>query len=382
MNDYGCRTLLNKKKLIIIFFVIIIIISLLTILNYDKIKRYFTNREWEIADAVGKIEVENYLDIFGTSTNLFTVNTNGILGFSENTKKTFEQLATFKEVVSNTAGDYAIIAEKNGTNVYAINKDNLMWQEDINNSNILSVTINKNGYSAVIYSQAGYKSLIRVYSSNGEELFTSYLASTYAIDVAISNDNKTLAIAEIDTNGVSLESSIKLINIQTASNEEVKKVELENDEMVSNIEFDYYNHLVIMTDVGVKLLNDGKISKIVDFKEENFTQCIINNSKKVIAVKVVDDGLFSVKCYICIYDLNSNEMKTYELEDTSNSIATCGDVIAIDTGNKIVFLSSNGNFFKKCEYSGQLKDLVLFHDGNMAALVFRNSAEIIKLGGI
>ena len=53
-----------------------------------------------------------------------------------------------------------------------------------------------------MYSQAGYKSLIKVFSNTGKELFTNYLASTYAIDVAISNDNKTLAVAEIDANGI------------------------------------------------------------------------------------------------------------------------------------------------------------------------------------
>ena len=373
---------MNNKKFLICLFVITAMVSLLTILNFDKIKKYLANREWEIADSVGKIEIENYLDIFGTSSNLITVNTNGIQVFSENAKKLFEQLASLKEVVSDTAGDYAIIAEKNGTNVYTINKDRLAWQENINNANILSVTINKNGYSAVIYSQAGYRSLIKVYSNTGEELFTSYLASTYAIDVAISNDNKTLAIAEIDTNGVSLESSIKIINVQAVSNEEVRKYELENNEMITNIEFDYYNHLVIMTDMGVKLLNNAEISKIVDFKEGDFTQCIIDNTKKVIATKAIEDGLFSVKCYICIYDLNSSDIKNYELEDVPNSIVTCGDIIAADMGNKIVFLNCSGNFFKKCEYNGQLKDLLLFRNGDMAALVFRNSVEIIKIGGI
>lgn len=373
---------MNKKKFIVVIFILLFIVSLLTILNYDKIKNYLSNREWEIADAVGRIEVENYLNIFGTSSNLYTVSTGGIQGFSESAKKVFEQTASFKEVVSATAGDYAIIAEKNGTSVCGLNKDNLVWREDVNNANILGVTINKNGYSAVIYSQAGYKSLIKVYSNIGEELFTSYLASTYAIDIAISNDNKTLAIAEIDTNGVTLESAIKLINIQTASNEEVKKYELGNDEMISNIEFDQYNHLVIMTDAGVKLLKGDSVSEFIDFKEENFTQCIISNSKKVVAVKVVEEGLFSIKCYICIYDLNSNDVKTYELDDTPNSVVTCNDIVAVDTGRKIIFLNSNGTFLKKCEYSGQLKDLVLFRDGNMAALVFRNSAELVKVGGI
>lgn len=373
---------LTKKKFISIILVLIFIVSLLTVLNYDKIVAYLTNREWEIADSVGKIELENYLDIFGTSSNLFAINSTGIQGFSENAKKCFEKSASFKEVISSTAGDYAIVAEKNSTSVYVISKDKLVWNDDINNANILAVTINKNGYSAVTYSQAGYKSLIKVYSNTGEELFTSYLASTYAIDAVISNDNKTLAIAELDANGVGVVSAIKLINIQTVSNEEVKRFDLGNDELVCNIEFDQSNNLIIMTDAGVKALKNGSISEIINFKEESITECVIGNSNKIVAVKAVEEGLFSVKCFICIYDVNSKDVKSYELAETPNSVTTCNDVVAVDTGSKIIFLNGNGSFLKKCEYNGQLKDMVLFDNGNMAALVFRNAAELIKVGGI
>lgn len=373
---------MSKKKFISIMLMLAFIVSLLTILNYDKIFTYLTNRKWEIADSIGRIELDNYLNIIGTDSNLLAINSSGIQGFSENANKIFEQAASFKEVISATAGDYAIVAEKNSTSVYVINKDKMVWNDDINNANILSVKINKNGYSAVTYSQAGYKSLIKVYSSTGEELFTSYFASTYAIDVAISNDNKTLAIAEIDTNGVSLVSAIKIINIQTASNEEVKKYDLEKDELVSNAEFDQYNHLIIMTDIGVKTLKNDNILEILNFKEENITQCTIDDSKKIVAIKIVEEGLFSVKCFVCIYDVTSNDVKKYELTETPNNVAIYNDVVAVNMGNKIIFLNSGGNFLKKCEYNGQLKDMVLFNDGNTAALIFRNYAELIKVGGI
>ena len=51
-----------KKTKIVIYGVLFLgLISLLTYLNYDKILNYFTNKEWEIADSIGKINFESYL---------------------------------------------------------------------------------------------------------------------------------------------------------------------------------------------------------------------------------------------------------------------------------------------------------------------------------
>ena len=58
------------------------------------------------------------------------------------------------------------------------------------------------------------------------------------------------------------------------------------------------------------------------------------------------------------------------------------NVIALDNGLEIIFINDSGNFLKKCEYKGQLKDLKLFNEGNRAVLIFRNVADFIKVGGI
>ncbi|MBQ9314545.1 MAG: hypothetical protein IJ220_06090 [Clostridia bacterium] len=374
---------MNKVKFVTIIIIIFLIVSLLTFLNYDKIIDFFTNKQWEIADSIGKIEYENYVDAFNTNSDFFIINGTEIQGYSDTVKKVFEKSISFKDVLSKTAGDYAIIAEKNSTDVFVINKDEEVWNTSINNASILGVSINKNGYSAVIYSQAGYKSLIKVFSSAGEELFTNYLASTYAIDVAISNDNKTLAIAEIDTNGVSLTSRLKLIDVQSASENNVKKIDLDGDELISDIEFDENNHLIVLTDVNVIVLKNENILELINFKDENIINANISNQKNLVAVKLNEESLFNVKCELCIYNFNdSKNVKTYMIEETPNRVVTCNDVIAVDTGSKIIFLNSSANFLKKCQYNGQLKNISLFDNGKTAVLLFRDTAEFIKVGGM
>ncbi len=372
---------MSKTKIILICIFVVMIVSLLTYLNYDKIISYFNNKEWEIADLVGKIELnDNYLVAEGTSSNFVFVGNSAIEGYSSNAKKNFEKSKTLKDVITYAEGDFLIIGEKDPANIIVICGDDISWEKAINNANILSVYINKNGYSAVVYSQSGYKSLIKVFSNNGTELFTNYLASTYAIDVAISNDNKALAIAEIDTDGINVESNIKLVDIKNVSENNIKNYSLDNNEVIADIEYNENNNLYIMTDSNVKLLKNNEIKSIVDFKNDNILSADISNKKNVVTVKVENNGLFSSKYLLSVY--SEGDMKSYELEDAPNSVCCMKNVIAIDMGNEIIFLNSSANFMKKCQYNGQLKDIKLFNNGNTAVLVFRDTANFIKVGGI
>ena len=82
--------------------------------------------------------------------------------------------------------------------------------------NISQIYVNKNGYVAVVISGTSYKTVIKMYTPEGKEMFTTFLASTRAVDVSISNDNKYLAIAEVDTSGTMIQSYIRIMSIDKA----------------------------------------------------------------------------------------------------------------------------------------------------------------------
>lgn len=374
---------MKKSTFFLLCLCVLIIVSLLTYFNYDKIWSFFTNKEWQIADSMGKIELKNYLTTCGTDSTFFIIDNNSVTGYSENMKKVSELSLSSKDVITYSDGDYVIIGEKEGNFACLISSNELVWSSTINNASILGVYVNKNGYSAVIYSQSGYKSLIKVFSNAGKELFTSYLASTYAIDVAISNDNKMLAIAEVDTSGISINSRIKITNMEGASENTVKKYDINSNEVITKIEFNNSNKLVIMTDLKVYILDNEVISEILDFEKENIVMANIENKRNIVTVRNEKNGLFNQSVEVCIYNFDVIiEPRKYELSCLPSRLICAKNVIAIDSGVEIIFINDSGNFMKKCEYKGQLKDLKLFNEGNRAILLFRDVADFIKVGGI
>lgn len=373
---------MKKVKIICILLLILFCVGVIVYGNYDRISNYFANKEWEIAGSIGKIELSNYISTCVTNSNFIILENDLVKGFSDNGKEHFKQNISNKDIVTYSVEDYLIIAEKDGSNIVCINDNEIAWKNSMNNASVLAVYINKNGYSAIIYSQSGYKTLVKVFSSTGEELFTNYFASTYAIDVAISNDNKTLAIAEIDTEGINAKSRIKLVDVNEATQSSVKKYEFENGEVITDIDYNQNNELIIMTNQAVKVF-DGDIKTIVDFNKNNVALANINTQKNVVTVETKTESLFNASYQLCVYDTNSSkEPKTYELEDIPTQIICNKNIIAINTGEEIIFLNSSGHFRKKCEYKGQLKDICLFGNGETAVLIFRDTAEFIKIGGI
>ena len=238
---------MTKNKFMLICFFIIIVSAVIFYYNSEKIISYFENKEWELADSVGSVTVNNYLEMEGTLSNLIVIGTNYIKGYSNEGKEELDLFMPFQDIISDAEGDYCIIGEKSGTNIYMICGNQKIWESKITGS-IYDVYVNKNGYAAVIYKQSGYKSLVKIITPTGEELFTSYLASTYALDVAITNDNKKLAIAEVDAEGIHVVSSIKIIDINNLENQNVKKIDLEENSLIVNIEYNEKNELLIMTD--------------------------------------------------------------------------------------------------------------------------------------
>lgn len=370
---------MTKKKITFICFAIIIISAVIFYYNSETIISYFENKEWENADAIGSTAIGNYIDFEGTMSNLIVIGSNYIKGYSKEAKEEFDMFVSFKEAVSSSAGDYCIIAEKSGTTAYMLSGNQKMWENSIT-GNIYDVYVNKNGYAVIIYKQSGYKSLAKVITPAGEELFTSYLASTYAIDVAITSDNKKLAIAEINTEGIHVESYIKIVDINNVNNTNVKKYDLLENELVSNIEYTDTNDLIVMTDKRVIAITNNEIKEILTYSYDKTINVNIENKKNVITVEKEEEGLFDIKYRLGIYSYNDElEKKEYELYDLPEQIVVQNNFVAVVMHNELLIINTNGKLVKRCNISRNIKTVVLYNNANMAALIFRDKIEFLKL---
>lgn len=369
----------NKKYIILLCIVIFICFGFVGYFNYDKIIKFFNDKEWEFAESYATIKLENINQVEAGKT-LFVLTDNELQMYGNDAKLEYTEKMKISEIISNSCEDYTAIARNDTNQIYLFKDKQLVWTNKLS-WEINNVSVNKNGYVIVIYSQNS-KSSIKILKPSGEELFTTYLGSTYALDVEMSNDNKYLYIAEVDTEGIKIKSNIKIIEVADVNNGNLSpKVEtllVGTDTIITDIEYSDSNNLLIMRDNGVSVLEKGEVKSIIDFEVKNTLFSSVENINKPVYIEKVSTGIFTNETNLKIYQSPEN-ITVAKIEKTPQSIDTLNNVIALNLGDEVLFLNMDGKVVKRYELENQLLKVKLFNNASQAALVFRNRIELIKL---
>ena len=275
--------------------------------------------------------------------------------------------------------NYLVIGEKLGQKLYFINGKNIVWQKEIEGK-INSISINRNGYVAVTIAGTSYKTVIKTFDSNGDELFTTYLASTSVIDTEISNDNKYLAIAEANFSGIVVQSTIKIISIEDAKNntgDSIKYTYIANSgDLITNIKYQR-NYLICMYDEHIDIYNNGQNTELINFKNEDVIFADIDFTSKVIVITKKNAGLFNSESELQIIDSSSKAKTLYTIESVPKSVYVKDNTIAINLGSSVLFIKDNGWLQKKYDSSQEIQNVLSCSE--VAGIVSKNKIEIVSL---
>ena len=370
----------NKKYIIVLCSIVCICFLLIGYFNYEKIVTFFNNKEWEFAESFATINEDNISEV-QSGKLLYVLANNKLKLYGRNGKNEYYEEMITSGFINNSTDDYTVLVPKDTRQIYLFKNEELIWKNEFK-WDILNVSVNKNGYVTVVYSQSGYKSSIKIFKPTGEELFTTYLASTYALDVEMSNDNKFLYIAEIDAEGIKIKSNIKIIEITNFeegmnSNPKVDTILIGIDTLITDIEYSNTNQLFILKDSGVDALDREQIlTKLGEFEIKNTLFSSVNNLKYPIIIEKNSTGIFTNETNLKIF---KDEIIEFKIDKTPQNIDTMADKIALNLGDEVLFLNTNGKVVKRYELEKQLMSVKLYDNGNLAALVFRDKIELVKL---
>ncbi len=372
---------LNKKKIIKLIILIIIFLILIAIgtlyENNDGVRnfldKYIFFKE-RTEDNLPKISIDSTegLSIYSYKGNILTLRNNLLTAYNHNGNEEYTLDIEISNPIFESNGDYLCIAEKNGGKVYVISNKMIVWQKDLE-GNITDVNINSKGYLAVAISGTIYKTVIQTFDNNGTELFTTFLSTTYEIDMSISPDNKYLAIAEANISGILIQSNIKIISMEKAKNGEKDSIEqtylnTEGDLIVS-LEYQNKDKLVVVYDNHIELIKAGTNSKISDFTQESVLFVETNNK----IIKVINRNS---QIYLQIINADTNDCKEYEI-DEPKEIYVSDNTIAINLGSEILFYNNSGWLIKKYSANQEINKIVLSDD--LAGIVYNDKIELISL---
>ena len=379
---------INKKKIIIILIIAIILIAVITLaIVYTKNQQA---REWidrnifrkeVMQDKVATIELneqQNNICAFNKYIGVLNKATLNIYNQNGNSEAQLE--IQISNPLFNSANRFLAIAENQGQKFYLIEDKETKWEAEVE-GNIEQINVNKNGYVAVTITGTSYKTVVAVYSPEGKELFKTYLSSTRATDITISNDNKYLAIAEVDTSGTIIKSSIKIISIEKARTDPTNSVEKtyegENDKLITNIQYQDKNKLICMYTDKITIIEDDQETNLVDNKDKKVIFQSVELTNNAVSVEEQSSGLFTANSQVNIINVDNKQTKTYTAESVTKEIITYGNKIALNLGTEVEFISTDGWLIKRYVANQEITKIVM--SDNMAGIIYRDKIEIVNL---
>lgn len=381
---------INKTKLaILIAIIILIIIAGITIAIYMNNR---TARDWINKNILQKEKVQNNLpsiEISETDNSSICVFNKyiGILSksnfkvYDSTGRKETEYTIEISNPIYNSNNRYLAIAENKGQKLYLIEDKQIKWEKNIE-GNISQVSINKNGYVAVTIVDTSYKTVIAVYNSQGDHLFNTYLSTTRVVATSISEDNKYLALAEIDTSGTVVQSNIKIISIEEGKSNpdnSIKKIyNGENKDLITNIKYQEKGKLLCMyTDKITEIKSDGTVENIKEYENKKMAFSSIELSNATVTVEEKSSGIFTADSVIDITNSENKNISTYTVESVIKEIYTSNNLIALNLGSEVEFINSSGWLVKKYIAEQEITNIVL--SNSIAGIIYRDKIEIINL---
>lgn len=392
MKDYWEEP--EKKKINAKKIVISILISILVVAIIVLVALYITNkkfRDWvdiqvfrkEISqDKVATIELDEELtsNVYAFNKYIGILNKNKLFLYGSTGSEETNLDVQITNPLFHSSNRFLIMGESNGQKIYLIENKEIAWENEIE-GNISKVYVNKNGYVAVIISGTSYKSEVQVFDVEGNSLFKKYLSSTMAVDVSISNDNKYLAIAEVDTSGTIIQSNIRIISIQKVrtdpTNSEEKNYKSEQNKLIVNIAYQDKNRIVCMYTDAIHIIENEQETPLYENKDKKITAQSINLDNYFANIQEESAGIFSANSIVNIIDIDTREIKNYTVETSVKEIYTKENIISLNLGTEVEFINTGGWLVKRYVASQEVTKVTV--SNNIAGIVYRDKVEIINL---
>lgn len=381
---------INKKKIIIVTIITILIIALAT-----TIAIYINNkdaRNWIDKNILQKEKTQNNLpsieiedeinsNIYAFNRYVGILNKNNFKIYDNTGKEEKNLTLEISKPIFNYNGRYLAVAEEKGQKLYLIADKDILWERDIE-GNIAQITINKNGYVAVTIVDTSYKTVVELFDSQGTSLFKTFLSSTRVVATSISDDNKYLAIAQVDTSGTMIQSNIKVMSIDDAKNKTENTIKKEyngeNNDLITNIKYQEKNKLLCMyTDKITEIKSDETVETLQEYKDKKVSFASIELANSSVTIEEKSSGLFTADSVVNMMNSDNKSISLYTAEAVTKEIYTSGNIIALNLGSEVEFINTNGWLVKRYTADQEITSIVL--SNSIAGIVYRDKIEIINL---
>ena len=167
-------------------------------------------------------------------------------------KEVFHKYVDFTKPNICNCGDFILASDLGGRSAFLLKNTKMVWEGTFNGS-LYNASVNKNGYIALIIEMMGYRNSVKVIAPIGKTLFDWVVADDYVISSEVAPSGNDFLINRLKTSGVSLCSSIEILNMNP---EPYAKIDSVEGEVYLSARYLDNNKVAIVTDKVLALYSD------------------------------------------------------------------------------------------------------------------------------
>lgn len=385
-NDIELKARNSATKILILICVGIFIVFTVARYTTDEDFRYDIDTNLlkkQVSESnLNTIEINSDYNpsIYAYDKYITVLSKNKLVEYTSDGKSIAELEVNISVPLISSNEKYMVMAEKNGKIVYLISGSSIVWQNSVEGQ-ISQVNVNKNGYVSIVIKNTIYKSIVVFFDLSGKELFRTYLDSTYATCTDISTNNSYLAIGGVDYSGTIIKSYVKIVSVELAQSDPKNSIvytyESENSEIITNVRYKDKTSAICMFNNYIQKVTPNSNERIYDITNNDLF-IDINLRDYIAIIDKQSSGLFSYEYEISMKNQTNSSENLYILNsDLPKSLLISGSNMAINLGNEVQIINSNGWLLKKYTSSKQISNIVL--GDSIAGIVYKNKIEIISL---
>ena len=173
---------MTKKRILLFILVIVLLVfcALAGLYYHDEIENIIEGQNWNYIDSYSEINDIHPINCFGRNL-LGMYSKEEICLYNNKYEPSIRKMINSNASVlkSDSNGAYTVLYVNESKVLFLVKNDEIVFEKSLDFEPKLLYT-NENGYIALLYSQIGYKTGIKVYKPDGSEVITTYLANSYA----------------------------------------------------------------------------------------------------------------------------------------------------------------------------------------------------------
>ena len=366
----------KPKTMILSIILILVIVGLIYINSHPPIRHSiirFFNPDYTPIEYQMSIKDTEATLFERVGDNVLLLSGEGLVITDETLdKKVFANRAGSKPQIKSTKDNY--IQFFSGSKTVFVN-DGSETKEIVCDNNVITATINKNGYYAIATDEKGYKALITVYNTRDEEIFKWHSADNFVLGLALSPDNKSLATSMIHFGN---DKQSNLLTVFKFSEEKpVSSAEI-NSNFVAEIKYISSSKILVIGSEEM-MMYSPKGDKIwnVSYDGEKLVNYSVNDNYIAIANRSSSALLGS--CMINIYDYSGRKISETDHPEDIVDMDTAGDNILITSKKSIRIITKSGKETNNIKFAKDIKHGLLFGNTGYAAIVTGNVLHSVKI---